>query len=245
MASGIDKASPVNMKLTDVAVGKALECILSDVGGVTTLGYRVDEGVVTISTRDDLDRVMVTKVYAIHDLVLEAKHFYGQGTTSGEAVVKLARAVCTTIAPWSWAPTGHATIEEANGNLIVTQTVEAHQVLSDFLAQLRATSKRASDQLLGMGRLENTSRKPPKSSIVRDYWPWAVFAGMQILGVILIIFGTATTETEISIGFLKVKTSSTGVVLCVLGAISLLLILKYKVRRGKSAADTDQSDEPR
>ena len=55
-AANIDKYTAVNVKLTQVTVEKALRTALDGVGGVNPLGFVVDEGVITISTKDDLSR---------------------------------------------------------------------------------------------------------------------------------------------------------------------------------------------
>ena len=67
-AANIDQKTPVNVTLTDVTVGKALRTVLDDVGGVVALDYVIDEGVLTISTKDDLSRQTVTVVYNVADL---------------------------------------------------------------------------------------------------------------------------------------------------------------------------------
>ena len=75
-AAAIDKNAPVTARLRDVKFSKALDIILSDVGGGTVkLGYTVDEGVITISTGDDLSKNVVTRVYDIRDVIFEVPDF--------------------------------------------------------------------------------------------------------------------------------------------------------------------------
>lgn len=76
-AVGIDKNTPVNVKLQNVTFEKALKTILEDVGGVNPLGYIIDEGVIKISTRDDLAKETSTKVYDIRDLIVRRPNFTG------------------------------------------------------------------------------------------------------------------------------------------------------------------------
>lgn len=67
---GIDQTIPVNVQLTNVSFDKVLRTVLDDVGGVMAeLGYVIDEGVITISSREDLSRRTVTRVYDILDLI--------------------------------------------------------------------------------------------------------------------------------------------------------------------------------
>src|SRR6185503_19872463 len=75
-AAGIDRNTPVTARLRDVKFSKALQTILSDVGGGTVkLGYTIDEGVITISTDEDLSKNVVTRVYDIRDLIIEVPDF--------------------------------------------------------------------------------------------------------------------------------------------------------------------------
>jgi hypothetical protein len=68
-AAGVNKDTPVNVRLVEVPAAKALQVILEDVGGVNRLEYVVEDGVIVISTRDDLSRRTVTRVYDVRDLV--------------------------------------------------------------------------------------------------------------------------------------------------------------------------------
>src|SRR5262249_44108318 len=75
-AAGIDKNAPVTARLRDVKFSKALETILRDVGGGTVrLGYTIDEGVISISTEEDLASNVVTRVYDIRDLIVNVQDF--------------------------------------------------------------------------------------------------------------------------------------------------------------------------
>lgn len=75
-AEGVDRAAPVTARLRDVRFSKALDTILADVGGgMVTLGYTVDEGVITISTATDLAQNTLTRVYDIRDLIIEIPDF--------------------------------------------------------------------------------------------------------------------------------------------------------------------------
>jgi len=74
---GIDRQTPVTVHLTKVSVAKALDVILRDVGGTNPLQYVVDEGVITVSTRDDLARQTVTRVYDVRHLLFTVPNFEG------------------------------------------------------------------------------------------------------------------------------------------------------------------------
>lgn len=89
-AVGIDKSTPVNVHLAGVTYKKALDVILDDVGGMNELGYVVDNGVITISTKDDLSGAAYrrTQVYDIRDLIVRVPNFIAprielSGATTG------------------------------------------------------------------------------------------------------------------------------------------------------------------
>jgi general secretion pathway protein D len=74
--AGIDRNAPVTARLRDVKFSKALETILRDVGGGNVrLGYTVDEGVISISTEEDLSSNVVTNVYDVRDLIVNVADF--------------------------------------------------------------------------------------------------------------------------------------------------------------------------
>ena len=75
-AAGIDKNAPVTARLRDVKLSKVLRTILDDVsGGTTKLGYTIDEGVITISTEEELAKNVSTRVYDIRDLIINVPDF--------------------------------------------------------------------------------------------------------------------------------------------------------------------------
>jgi len=77
-AAGIDKTQTITIKLSNVTFRKALELSLNDIGGgATELGYAVNDGVISISTREDLNRETETLVYDIRDLLIRIPNFTG------------------------------------------------------------------------------------------------------------------------------------------------------------------------
>ncbi|MBX3395338.1 MAG: hypothetical protein KF841_08215 [Phycisphaerae bacterium] len=78
-AQAIEKEHEVNIKLNNVRFEQALELILNEVGGGDVeLAYEIDEGIVRISTKDDLSRRRLTKVYNIQDLLITVPTFRGR-----------------------------------------------------------------------------------------------------------------------------------------------------------------------
>jgi general secretion pathway protein D len=73
-AAGIDRNSPVTISLKEIPFRKALQTILAEVGGGTAnLGYTIDDGIITVSTRDDLNsaKYQTVKVFDVRDLLVQ------------------------------------------------------------------------------------------------------------------------------------------------------------------------------
>lgn len=78
-AAGIERTATVTLDLKNVSVRKALELLLSDVGGgATELGYIMSSGVIMISTQEELNKDKQTRVYQISDLVHRVPNFIGE-----------------------------------------------------------------------------------------------------------------------------------------------------------------------
>ena len=70
-AAGVDRNTPVSLNLKDVPYRKVLSTILQQVSKVKPLDYTIDEGIITISTKDDLSsqKYQLVKVFDIRDLL--------------------------------------------------------------------------------------------------------------------------------------------------------------------------------
>lgn len=136
-AAGVDKTTPVTARLRDVKFSKALDTILRDVGGgVVRLGYSVDEGVLTISTTDDLASNVVTNVYDIRDLIAAVDPKQKASLTT-----EFINLIQDTIATDSWKERGGkiGTIRELSGQFIITQTPDNQRTVMRLFEQLRET----------------------------------------------------------------------------------------------------------
>ena len=69
--------TPVNIRLRSVTLRKVLNLLLSEASGSDALTYYVDAGVVEITTREVADKKVYTKVYPIHDLIMDVPDFEG------------------------------------------------------------------------------------------------------------------------------------------------------------------------
>jgi len=76
-AARISKDTPVNVRLRSVPMRKALRLILDEAGGGTPLTWYLDQGVIEITTREEADSKLITRVYDVGDLVVEVPDFAG------------------------------------------------------------------------------------------------------------------------------------------------------------------------
>ncbi|HUB25752.1 MAG TPA: hypothetical protein VL992_10020, partial [Tepidisphaeraceae bacterium] len=70
-AAGVDRSTPITLKLKNVKFSKALDTVLKLVGGTTQLGYDIDQNVITISTQDELSKKTTLAVYDVRDLLVQ------------------------------------------------------------------------------------------------------------------------------------------------------------------------------
>lgn len=124
-ASG-KRDAPVKISLAGMKVGDAVLTILA--AQRPPLACSFDEGVLTISTREDISRNTMTRVYDVRDL----------GRTTAEHQ-QLIIALERDIEPTSWRNAGGSvgSITVLSGQLIVTQTPMAQYDLAAYLNGLR------------------------------------------------------------------------------------------------------------
>jgi len=69
-SSGVTRNTPISLRARGISLRKALELILTAAGGNPPLAFGVSDGVITISTKQDLESRPETRVYDITDLIL-------------------------------------------------------------------------------------------------------------------------------------------------------------------------------
>ncbi len=79
---GIERSATVSVKLQDVTVARALEAVLADLNVSDGLGYAIEDGVVVISSLDDLSRKTVTRMYPAADLLTRTRRAYTDSSGS-------------------------------------------------------------------------------------------------------------------------------------------------------------------
>ena len=191
--AGIEPTTTVSVDVRKITVKRALDLVLRDVSGAgpaagpeSELRYVIDGGVLLISTKADLAREPIRRVYDVRDLIVPVPDFVGPrielaqasqaasqaggvggasgggagifdtGTTGTNATGKekeltkeelmknFQDLIRKSIDPESWAdPTAGPTpgtpgfIQILNGQLVVTQTAQNHQAISELIEKLR------------------------------------------------------------------------------------------------------------
>jgi len=78
-AAAIEKDTEINLKVHGISYRKILELVLDDAGGGDVeLGYVIEDGIIIVSTKEDLSRKTKTKVYNIKDLLILIPKFLGR-----------------------------------------------------------------------------------------------------------------------------------------------------------------------
>ncbi len=127
----IDQTTPINMDaISAVPLKRVLQNLLKSVsGGLAELGYTVENGVITIATKDSLPaRNLETRVYDISGLVHPAG-----------GIGNLSSLILHTIEPDSWfGAGGEGTFQFYQGRkLVVRQIREIHQKIPQFLQSIK------------------------------------------------------------------------------------------------------------
>ena len=68
--AGINKDAPISIQVRDLTLRKMLKLVLDQASPNAALVFSVDSNVIGITTQDDADKHMVTKVYVVDDLVM-------------------------------------------------------------------------------------------------------------------------------------------------------------------------------
>jgi len=135
--AGISRNTPITVLLNGATLRKVLDAVLVEAdnsGRYIYIKYIIDDGVITISTREDLasEKYQEVRVYDIRPLLQ-----IGRGPQS-DRIRELITVIETTIEHDSWKSAGGTigSIADLNGQLIVNQTRENHVAMGQFLKRL-------------------------------------------------------------------------------------------------------------
>lgn len=160
-AAAIERDAEVDLKLNDVPLTTVLDCLLQYLGGgETELSYHVKNDVVMVSTKEDLSRYTVIRIYDVSDMIVpgylntfvyypESGGCFSPRKSSSWEYIQLqgagmiSRIVQELIDPESWRLSGGTvgTIDVHGDRLIICQTPEAHQQIEILLTALCAAMK--------------------------------------------------------------------------------------------------------
>ena len=78
--AGVDKDKPISIQARNLRLSQVLWLIMNDAGGSEIkLGYRASGNLLVLSTAEDLDKEMVTKIYDVSDLLITLPTAQRQG----------------------------------------------------------------------------------------------------------------------------------------------------------------------
>ena len=194
----IDQTTPINMDaIPAVRLVKGLKLLLESVsGGFAELGFVVEDGVITIATKESLPAGLETRVYDISKLV----------STSDEAN-DFGLLIIHTIAPDSWHGAGGEgrMIPHQDKKLVVSQIYEVHREIQKLLADLRTSSAvqveaEAASKVSEAGKMasEKLPFAPGKLFIAENYVEAAGIMTALKAGVALSSVRRPLAETKVS-----------------------------------------------
>jgi hypothetical protein len=133
--AGIDRNAPVTVRVRNVSFSNALEMVLSSAGkGSVPIAYGIKDGVIRISTGEQLDRLVDTRAYDVRDLV------------PAEIEMKdLASMIRASVEPDSWRDSGGSVgaLHTSKHKMIVTATDPSHRKIRTILQMLRDEPRQA------------------------------------------------------------------------------------------------------
>jgi hypothetical protein len=141
-AAGIAPDTPVTLNLQQLPASQVLTRVLRDVGGGNILlRYRIEDGIVDVSTADDLSRHQVARVYHVRDLIEDALardrrlNEAAAKKTEDDAVNELMKFLAEAVEPLTW--DGPPIAHYFGGRLIVTRAPEQQDEVLGVLTALR------------------------------------------------------------------------------------------------------------
>lgn len=161
---GVDQSTIINVQLHDVQLIKAIDVVLAEASVHEPLGYSISDGVITISSREELSRHVATRLYEINDIIVNSVSQTPQYSTE-VAIIDLIEFITMTIDPVSWFIAGGTvgSIQEYDGLLAITQTFENHQSIACLLTEFRNRKQRLSE---AVARLRSPTERFP----LFKYW---------------------------------------------------------------------------
>jgi hypothetical protein len=164
-SAGIKRDAPVTARLHDIKISKALELVLKSVEGEDDdkkLGYRTLTGVIKISTKKELDKLLVDRTYDVNDLIAKVEVTRGKtGTTEPAPIVSdspfrqspsdvVVKFITDNVDPTSWdlngGDVGTISFDATNKRLKTKQTPENQRAVRKLIEYMRKDEDWPKDQ---------------------------------------------------------------------------------------------------
>ena len=133
--AGIERNTPVSARVRNVSFSNALDLVLASAGmGAVVVGYAFKDGVIHVTTGEQLDRLVETRAYDVRDLV-----------PSEIDMKELGLMVRSSVAPDSWRENGGSVgaLHTSKHKMIVTATGPSHRKIREILDMLRDQPRQA------------------------------------------------------------------------------------------------------
>jgi hypothetical protein len=137
--AGVNQDAPINKRLESIPLEAILQHGLRDV----ELTFTIRNHVILITTPEEAESELTTKIYPVRDLVAYPITEAGKRRYAGD-YDSLIELIATTIAPQSWDEVGGpGSIDsfENAGSLVISQTDEVHRAIEPLLVKLRQVKK--------------------------------------------------------------------------------------------------------
>lgn len=158
-AAGVSRKTPIRVHLWNVPLHTALSVVLQVASNKIELSYAMQEGLIHVSTADDIEGVKTTRVYNIRDM-MESDAAYRMShpspSTSNPPIANQTSpvlavdyddiaggyldAIQSGVEPDTWKPNGGTNVITAlGGRLVVTAPPHIHRQIAALLEKLRQT----------------------------------------------------------------------------------------------------------
>jgi len=137
--SGVATDTPVTKNLKDVTLKSALRVMLRELN----LTYVTQDGVLLITTPEEAESRLTTKVYPVEDLVLVPGESKDEVLADFDSLIEV---ITSTVGPTTWDEVGGPGSVQPFPNklaIILSQTEEVHEEVEDLLRMLRRVGKDA------------------------------------------------------------------------------------------------------
>lgn len=132
-SAGIAAEHPVNVSVKNLPAARVLRLMLESVSSEPALDYAIEDGVLVISTSEQLARRQTIQIYDVRDLTVQGDDSDGDAGAS-----ELAELVAQAVEPETWSQnSGAGNIRAYRGQLVVVQSAPVHARIDRFLAQIR------------------------------------------------------------------------------------------------------------